>query len=230
MAGLVYALYSDVGATLAPYIFATDAQGAGEGDHGGWGVVGTPVSRAFSEFIYCKGTRPGRNVTKFDGTLGNKYDKSLVPTIPFTQLPEDLFASSRRWSVLDSGRWAWPDHITLGENRAALKLITALSALSTAHRRRVISLQDNMPTSYGWSRGRSSAPAINYLLRRRAAHCIGAELAAILPWVETSRQPADEASRCLGPALAGPAPGGQGDGWDTSAVSEGRVAFRRVAH
>ena len=68
MAGLVLSLYADVGARIAPYVYATDAQGAGEGDHGGWGIVGTPLPRAFGELLFSKGTRPGRNVTKLDGT------------------------------------------------------------------------------------------------------------------------------------------------------------------
>ena len=231
MAGLVLSLYADVGARIAPYVYATDAQGAGEGDHGGWGIVGTPIPRAFGEFLFSKGTRPGRNAKKLDGTLGAKHASFLVPTIPFTQLPESLFLRRRRWSVLGAGRWCYPDHICLGESRAALKLFVALARRVGAHRSRVLSLQDNMPTSYGWARGRSSAPAINYLLRRRSAHCIGSEIAAILPWVETSRQPADEASRALdGAALAGPASGGQDHRWVTAAVSEGDSALRRVAH
>ena len=88
MAGFVLSLYAHVGARIAPYVYATNAQGAGEGDRGGWGIVGTPIPRAFGELLFSKGTRPGRNVTKLDGTFGVKRASTLVPTIPFTQLPE----------------------------------------------------------------------------------------------------------------------------------------------
>ena len=232
MAGLVHALYADAGAQLAPYVYATDAQGADDAaDCGGWGIVGTPVTKVYGEFLYSRGTRPGRNITKLDGTMGTRHATTLEPTIPFTQLPESLFGAKRRWDFIGAGRWGYADHITLGESRAVLKLFMALAAHVSAHRSKVLSLQDNMPTAYGWARGRSSAPAINYLLRRRAAHCIGAEIAGILPWVETSLQPADDASRArVWPASPGPAPGGQDHGDDDLEISKGSGAFRRVAH
>ena len=39
---------------------------------------------------------------------------------------------------------------------------------------------------------------LNFLLRRRAAYTIFAELLLLAPWVESEKQPADEASRDVG--------------------------------
>ena len=59
----------------------------------------------------------------------------------------------------------------------------------------VLSLQDNMATSGAFTKGRSAAPSLNFLARQRGATAVAADLGVMLPWVQTSLQPADEISR-----------------------------------
>jgi hypothetical protein len=229
-----HGMFADTGAPLAPCVYATDAQGHDDGDDwGGYGIVGTPVTEDYAQMLFARGTRPGRNVAKLDGSLGTKHASYLTPTVPFSRLPDSLFHHRRHWTVLGSGRWRFDDHITLGEGRAVFKLFATLAAHSGSHRSKVLSLQDNMPTAYAWARGRSSSIAVNYILRRTTAHCIGSEITAALPWVETSKQPADDASRgkdALWSKQNGPAPTCPGDGDDGFPLQAGSPAFRRVAH
>ena len=44
---------------------------------------------------------------------------------------------------LGAGRWSRPNHVTLGEGRAAIKLLAALSRAPGAHGNRVGNLEDN---------------------------------------------------------------------------------------
>jgi hypothetical protein len=64
-----------------------------------------------------------------------------------------------------------------------------------ARRHVVISLQDNQPCAGSMSKGRSPSPALNYLLRRKAALCLTAAFKTFLPWVESIKMPADYLSR-----------------------------------
>ncbi len=43
MAGLLMGMVAGLGAPLSPRLYATDAQGAGEGDFGGYGIVAADV-------------------------------------------------------------------------------------------------------------------------------------------------------------------------------------------
>ena len=61
MADLVMGMWADVGAPLAPFVYATDAQGADDNisDNGGYGIVGTPVSQPYAQMLFCRGTQQG---------------------------------------------------------------------------------------------------------------------------------------------------------------------------
>ena len=83
----------------------------------------------------------------------------------------------------------------MGETRAVLKLLSVLSANVQCHRAKFINLEDNMACAGALAKGRSSSAPLNFLLRRRCAFCVGAELVLLAPWVESCKQPADEASR-----------------------------------
>ena len=124
-------------------------------------------------------------------------DKPLVPTKPFTLLPNKLFANDEEWETLDRGRWRWPDHVTLGEGRVVIKLLDYIAKIPQWHRSKVICLEDNAPTSGAFGKGRSTSVPVNYLCRRKAARSLAAEVRLHLPWVESSKQPADEASRIM---------------------------------
>ena len=89
-----------------------------------------------------------------------------APTVPFSRLPEEIFR--RSWSMLAAGRWQPADHITLGETWVHVKLWQSLASRGDTHRHRVLSLEDNSATAASVTKGRSSAPALNYLLRQNA--------------------------------------------------------------
>ena len=116
--------------------------------------------------------------------------------MPHTTLPARLFRAETIWTELQRGTWGYADHITLGESRAVIK------GLETALKREVAeaklaSLEDNRPTAGAMTKGRSPAPVLLYLTRRKSARTIATDTRLSLPWVETSKQPADRASRTL---------------------------------
>ena len=110
-------------------------------------------------------------------------------------MPEEWLGSEVNWIPVSWGRWKWADHITLGEGRASLRGLEALSCCSRAHRHVVISLQDNMSWHGAAAKGRSPSAPLNFLLRRRAALAIATEIRMLLPWVQTAKQPADWLTR-----------------------------------
>ncbi len=179
-------------------IFASDAQGPGEidsEDHGGYGIVATDISEAQLLQCWSSSFVPGKAVVKLDGSLGKKFGDrtNLIPTIPFTRLPRSIFDAD--WTVLAHGRWKITDHITLGEGRAHFKILQGLVAQGDTHDTRIIALEDNFAVAASMSKGRSPAPALNYIVRRRAASSLAANIVADVPWIETSVMPADAASR-----------------------------------
>ena len=198
MANLIPFMFADVGAPVSCLAFASDAQGSGgisESDHGGFGIVAADMPRAAIDKAWAGGFAPGRAITRLDGTLGSrwKFARLSAPTIPFSRLPRDFFATD--WTVLSQGRWAWSDHFTLGEARAHVHIARALASVSRAHHSRYLALQDNAPTSCSMMKGRSPSPALNYYCRKRGASLLASQIILAAPWVETSLQPADEASR-----------------------------------
>ena len=143
------------------------------------------------------GARPGRIVGRLgEPVLGRiNPERRIDGHVPFTKLPRALFDGAIEWHVAEAGRWKWDDHITLGEARAVVRLTARLATFAGAHRSRIISLQDNLPTTCSMTKGRSPKHQLNYLIRRRAASSLGASLQVLLPWVQSKLQVADEASR-----------------------------------
>ena len=140
-------------------------------------------------------TTPCKTIVRLDGDVSKlKYrSEPLDPTIPYTQLPKELFQLN--WSDVGQARWRVEDHITLGESRAILILTQLLATCPGAHRSKFISLQDNQAAAGAFSKGRSSSVQLNYLLRRRCASALAAGLEIILPWTQTTLMPADHLSR-----------------------------------
>ena len=197
MADVVPHLVAHIGAPILDTLFATDAMGASH-DFGGYGIVGAdvPHSRVLDSFRMAH--KPGKAVVKLSGDYygENNAASPYLRKVPFTRLPEELFDPSvTQWCEIACGRWRYEDPIALGESRAVVRLVRGLAAHPQHHRRKVISLEDNTVTSGSMAKGRSPAPALNYLCRLRAASCLGSQLNLILPWTETSRMPADEISR-----------------------------------
>ena len=140
--------------------------------------------------------RPGFTVTRLDGSFSGRLrpEEPWRRTIPFSRISADI-AKVEKWFPMLWGLWSYSDHITLGEARVVVKLVRLLGSHGGCHSHKVLSLQDNMSTSGAFSKGRSAAPALNYLARQRAATSVAADISLLLPWVQTSIQPADEISR-----------------------------------
>ena len=197
MARVTSLMVCHVGAKLSDWLFATDAMGMNEVDMGGYGIVATKLSTQEKEDLLRQGEMEGRSIARLHELGGSKFpQKSLRPSVPFSLLPDSFF-EPERWVLVESGRWRFGDHITLGESRTVVKLLRKLAADPNNHDSAVFSLQDNKPTACGMAKGRSPSFALNRLLRQRAAVCIAAQIRHFLPWVESKRQPADESSRIL---------------------------------
>jgi hypothetical protein len=193
-------VYCDLSVPLCPVVFATDAMGANDADHGGWGLVSTRPSTDVLHRLFSAGCRPGMTVCRLDGDVSKMKnpDRAWASKIPFSRVPPRIVADDDEWTELARGRWRWPDHITIGEGRVVVMLLAALAAIPSAHRARILSLNDHMPWSAAMAKGRSPAVALNYLLRRRSAISLACQLYASLPWIDTARQLADGASRIQG--------------------------------
>ena len=198
MARTIGALYSDVGAPLSSTMMATDAMGAdgSTDDLGGFGIVAGNVPQALALDCLKLGARPGKALHRDMMLEGRRNpDAPITRTTPFTLLLGQLFDDTTEWQVLAQGRWQWLEHITAGEMRAVLRLLRIMASCHRCHRSKIISLQDNLAVAALLAKGRSSAPLLNFLLRRRTAYCLFAELLLIAPWGESGKQTADESSR-----------------------------------
>ncbi len=195
MAVAVPLMVCHVGSPILPWLFSTDAMGANVTDHGGYGIAVTEITEFEVDCLLKQGEMLGRSIARLDGNQGAKYPhRALVPTVPYTLLPEQLFWADR-WNAVEHGRWRFGDHITIGESRAVLKMLRRVSAWAGLQGKAVFTLQDNMPTASSMMKGRSPSFALNRILRMKAATCLAGRLRAYLPWVESARQPADELSR-----------------------------------
>ena len=65
-------MVADVGAKFPPYIFATDAQGEGEGDHGGYGVAGSYADSFDWNSVLTCGEMQGHTVRRLGDFRGTK--------------------------------------------------------------------------------------------------------------------------------------------------------------
>ena len=190
-------MYCRLDHKLLPFLFATDAQGSGEGDFGGYGIVATKLTEAERKIVLDQSELPGRTVARVSELGGVKNASAqLLPTVPRSMLPPAITHESR-WIAVESGRWRYHDHIVLGEARAVLKLLRRLAGHTRFHHALVISLQDNMPCSCGYAKGRSPSYPFLRILRQKASLCLATSIKLMLPWVESARQPADALSRCL---------------------------------
>ena len=201
MQWLVPAMRADLGAPAARMVFSTDAEGDNFYDHGGFGVVAKLVEADLAEELILAGTRPGHTVARLDGRVShlNRQDREIAGRIPVSKVPRRLLeAEASSWTALDAGRWERPDHITLGEGRAALRALTRVAACPGSHGHLIANLEDNETLSAAMAKGRSAAPALNQLLRRRAGLCLATGIGYLLPWVDTKHQAADWLSRYRG--------------------------------
>ena len=116
--------------------------------------------------------------------------------MPLTRAALELdLAEQAKWHAVDAGLWRFPDHITLGEGRAVVRLERRLGMVAEAHGCRVVSTQDNSSVSGAFTKGRSPSPAVNFLSRQKAATSLAANLQVMVPVVQTTRQTSDAISR-----------------------------------
>jgi hypothetical protein len=198
MLQMVPTMCCDLSKPSAPLVFSSDAEGVNAEDFGGYGIVGVKASPEEAEEVIAAGTRPGHTVARLDGTVGhlNRADKEIANRIPVSRVPRSLLEKPvKEWTELGSGRWQRADHITLGEGRAAIKLLRALASRPGAQGYVIANLEDNEGLSAAMAKGRSPAVGLNSLLRQRAAQCVASDITFCLPWVDTKHQAADCASR-----------------------------------
>ena len=210
MADVLPLIFFNAGAPIGDTLFATDAMGANEHDHGGFGIVGsTPAAHLLCEAWEC-GQRPGHTVTRLDGDTSRLLDpeKALRGQVPHARVPAELVSADARWTDIDCGRWSWPDHITLGEGRAVIRLLQLLAKHSPAHHHKIISLQDNTAWGCAVAKGRSPSPSLNFLLRKRCGLSLACGFSITLPWMDSARMPADGLSRKI-PTLSRSPPGAE---------------------
>ena len=128
-----------------------------------------------------------------------KPGKELLRRTPFSRIPKALLdPAALPWRPICSGRWAWADPVVLGEGRSSNRLLELLSQVSRAHRTLFLSLQDNQTWAGAAGKGRSAAPQLNYLCRRRTALECATGIDCRLPWVQSPSMPADSLSRAIG--------------------------------
>jgi hypothetical protein len=106
MAASVPVLYADLGAPLSSVVGATDAQGAGEGDHGGYGVVARQLTPDAVASLFRQGAGLGYTVSRLNGDPSGLRDPDKVrrATKPFTLLSHEHIGAPRRLDP--SGPWA----------------------------------------------------------------------------------------------------------------------------
>ena len=204
MADAMLGMFADVGAPLSPLLVASDAMGASDADAGGWGVAAALPEAKALERLFCQGARPGRTVCNSDGDVGRikQKDSRLRLGAPFSKVPFELLVGQTPWYDVAAGRWAYADHITLGEGRGAIKVLQALACCSGFHRSRVLALMDNMAWSGAATKGRSPSTSLNRLCRMKCGLSLLSEIQMIQPWIDTDLMPADELSRRI-PLLGG---------------------------
>ena len=197
MADAMLVMYADVGAPLCPLLVASDAMGANDLDHGGWGIAAAIPPEGALERLFQKGVRPGHTVCNLDGDMARLRhpDRRLNLNAVFSKVLADLLIGNLEWTNLAMGRWAYADHITLGEGRATLVLMERLAAMKETQNNVCASLCDNMPWCGATNKSRSPAFRVNRLLRRRTALMVAKDFIVTHPWIDTDHMPADEISR-----------------------------------
>ena len=174
-------------------LLATDAMGGNDFDHAGFGVCTTPLSSQELDCLRVSAEQTGFALNLSDEGLSNP-ERVIVPTIPFTVLPDTLFFEDR-WNVVMHGRWKFSDPIAIGEARAVCKALRWLTSEGANHEKIWYSLQDNMVCKSVFTRGRSSCWGLNVYARKKAALVLSSSIRLILPWVQSVKMPADRASR-----------------------------------
>ena len=99
------------------------------------------------------------------------------------------------WHAFLSRPWAFKEHISALESRAALAGLQYTLSKPYAVRHTHISLIDNMTVVLALSKGRSSCPGLSAVCRRWAARLLACDGQAISRRIASEANPSDEPSR-----------------------------------
>jgi len=198
LARAIPCLAHHAGRPYSSVLLATDARGPESLDHGGYGIVATDCSEAELQVLREVSELSALQLPRLNGDLSGSKDpeRELIPTVPKSRLPSG-FTVDERWIPVDAGLWQSADNICIGEARTVVRALRRLGANRAFHNAVYFSLQDNSPTSFSFSKGRSACWGMNFYARKRAASCIAARITLLLPWIESRRQPADSLSRTV---------------------------------
>ena len=123
-----------------------------------------------------------------------RVDTSLIfkpGSIPRTSVNPDKWV----WKECRAFRWRRSEHINLLELRAAVHAIQWRARRGRFHSFRTMLLIDNQSILAVIAKGRSSSRSVNHLLRKLAALCCTLNIYLLVAWVDTTENPADQASR-----------------------------------
>ena len=98
--------------------------GAGECDHGGYGIVAAYLGALAIKEVLRAGVAPLRLAARLesDSLAVHWVRERFRATLPRSMAPLALLAQAT-WVNIAAGRWKWSDHTTLGESRAILRVL-----------------------------------------------------------------------------------------------------------
>ena len=112
MARVVPLVKLRLGAAPLPVLLASDAMGASAADAGGFGIVAQPVAENMWRDVFLKSKSVSKTVAMLCGGSGGlKYPQRVIATKPVSLVPLEVF-NTAEWFPIQSGRWAFEDHIT----------------------------------------------------------------------------------------------------------------------
>ena len=112
---------------------------------------------------------------------------------------------SSRWSIVLSSAWRGVEHINALELRAVLLAVHWVLSHPHSLCRRVFILVDSTVAFFSLWKGRSSSPALLFVLRKIAALSLASGLSLLPSWVPSEVNPADAPSRLVAPLARGAA-------------------------
>ncbi len=122
MARAIPFMVHHAGRHFGDILFASDAMGANDLDCGGLGIVASDISEQDLVLLRNQAEHVGKSVARVNGDVSGLKSPghSIVPTVPFSMLPDTFFAPAR-WSAVQAGRWKVADHVNRGELRGVVR-------------------------------------------------------------------------------------------------------------
>jgi hypothetical protein len=99
------------------------------------------------------------------------------------------------WSTIISKRWVHEEHINVLELRAVLLLLHWLLSYPSALGSRVFCLVDSAVAFFTLWKGRSSSPALLFVMRKISALLLASDITLLCGWIPSAVNPADHPSR-----------------------------------